>query len=112
MMKDLKLTGGTFRVIPRAVKALNHEFVANYSTFDLGSSYATRLAGRKAVVPIHAASITKKRYCATSGSSIGTAGNPLTVYAGAHCAFNRSMAVSSSGGHATDIRRPSYAETP
>ncbi|WP_206243468.1 TonB-dependent siderophore receptor [Novosphingobium terrae] len=87
MVKGLSVTGGIFRVGPRAVNALNQAFVAGYSTFDLGGSYATTLAGRKAVLRIYAANVTNKRYWAATGSSLVATGNPMTVNASASLRF-------------------------
>jgi iron complex outermembrane receptor protein len=79
MLEGASLTGGIFRVGRRPVNALNQAYVPGYTTFDVGGSYATTIAGRRTTFRVYGSNVTGKRYWAATGSSLLAPGLPATV---------------------------------
>lgn len=75
----LSVSGGMFRVGPRAVNALNQGYTPGYATFDLGMAYRFGLLGKAATIRAYGDNITDRRYWASTGSGLLAQGLPRTV---------------------------------
>ena len=79
LLEGLALSGGVYYVGNQAINATNNAFIPEYTTYDLGASYRTELAGRPFTFRINGQNITDKRYWAGTGGLTLSEGMPATV---------------------------------
>lgn len=75
----LAVNGGAYYVGSRPVNAQNQAFVAGYTTYNLGASYTTKLAGTRATFQATVNNVTDKRYWSAAGSGQLAVGMPRTL---------------------------------
>lgn len=75
----LAVNGGAYYVGSRPVNAQNQAFVAGYTTYNVGASYTTKLAGTKATFQATVNNVTDKRYWSAAGSGQLAVGMPRTL---------------------------------
>lgn len=78
-MPGLALSGGLYYVGKRPVNNENQAFVDSYTTLSLGTSYTTKVAGKRTTIQAVLDNATDRNYWSTAGNGLLGVGAPRTL---------------------------------
>jgi iron complex outermembrane receptor protein len=76
LLPGLALNAATYYTGNRAINSLNSAFIGGYTLFDAGASYTRLVGGHPMMFRVNGQNITRKRYWASTGGLVLSAGAP------------------------------------